>query len=759
MKIKKKLTAVFAILLMIVSFFAVAQFPVQAQLPHPIMVSPGDLVYTDVATGAPLAMGSGTPLPPMNVQLTNKYNGTLMGNLLIVGIFAIPANTSIGAPVPFNLSSYNVGFMYNPAVLKPISIYNVTPSGLLPPTVFQGTGKPASMTPGSVIHYFGKVTSYNVTLTTPGDYVTVNSPTPLLYVIFLIQYYGSSLIDFTWDPTGALDVGTALADQNGVITIGLAQDGNFKFQIHQVTISPGMSSYFGDDCSGEPYGPGDVITLTVSIKNTEPIHSWAINISYDPSIISVPSNAFVGEGSYFKMLQINNTFTVTPASPAGWIHVNCTALPGANRTGDGLLMYIAAALVNYGVSPLVITHFRAVDNSGSTIPNLELAHSLTDPTIGVQFEKIPIIAMIDNSTGYPLMGQPGTPGPGMWTYPAHNISETFTAAVYLLNTTQKVNSWKAGFTFNPRVLQVVSINDANYLPNSTWIPGTFNNTSGIVSSYSSVAAAGNYSTGPGALMYVTFHVIDYGVSEMGLTDSQVAWQTQLKDLNGKEIKTPSGLVFATDQYTEFEFRATVTAEAGGKDWYATIGETFSVNVTLNTMENITGWNVGFTFDPDVLNCTNVAHGNFLLSLSGSTTTRTYGSVDNINGIVTSHGEFYDDAVNNWTKGTGVLLTLTFEVVGYGKTNINISATTTVVVTDRDGEECVVTIVDGEVFARIPGDVSGDCKVGSADIILVGNALFSLPGDPNYNPFADVNGDGKIGSADIIVIGNHLFEQC
>jgi len=70
-----------------------------------------------------------------------------------------------------------------------------------------------------------------------------------------------------------------------------------------------------------------------------------------------------------------------------------------------------------------------------------------------------------------------------------------------------------------------------------------------------------------------------------------------------------------------------------------------------------------------------------------------------------------------------------------------------------------TLLDGKVYMRICGDVSGDDKVGAADIILVGNALFSNPGDPNYDPYADVNGDGKIGAADIIVIGDHLFEQC
>jgi len=68
-------------------------------------------------------------------------------------------------------------------------------------------------------------------------------------------------------------------------------------------------------------------------------------------------------------------------------------------------------------------------------------------------------------------------------------------------------------------------------------------------------------------------------------------------------------------------------------------------------------------------------------------------------------------------------------------------------------------VDGQVYVRIMGDVNGDDKVGAPDIIKVGDALFSLPGDPNHNPMADVNGDGKIGAPDIILIGGHLFETC
>jgi len=63
------------------------------------------------------------------------------------------------------------------------------------------------------------------------------------------------------------------------------------------------------------------------------------------------------------------------------------------------------------------------------------------------------------------------------------------------------------------------------------------------------------------------------------------------------------------------------------------------------------------------------------------------------------------------------------------------------------------------YVNIMGDVNNDNKVGAPDIIKVGDALFSLPGDPNYNVRADVNDDNKVGAPDIIKIGDHLFEPC
>jgi hypothetical protein len=65
-------------------------------------------------------------------------------------------------------------------------------------------------------------------------------------------------------------------------------------------------------------------------------------------------------------------------------------------------------------------------------------------------------------------------------------------------------------------------------------------------------------------------------------------------------------------------------------------------------------------------------------------------------------------------------------------------------------------VDASIYVRKLGDVSGDDNVDGGDQIMVGNALWSTPGDPTYNPYADVNMDCGIDGGDQIVVGNNLW---
>jgi len=58
-----------------------------------------------------------------------------------------------------------------------------------------------------------------------------------------------------------------------------------------------------------------------------------------------------------------------------------------------------------------------------------------------------------------------------------------------------------------------------------------------------------------------------------------------------------------------------------------------------------------------------------------------------------------------------------------------------------------------------GDVDLDGEVDGKDLIMVGNALWSVPGDAAYNPYADVNCDGSVDGGDRMIVANNLWEGC
>jgi hypothetical protein len=64
-----------------------------------------------------------------------------------------------------------------------------------------------------------------------------------------------------------------------------------------------------------------------------------------------------------------------------------------------------------------------------------------------------------------------------------------------------------------------------------------------------------------------------------------------------------------------------------------------------------------------------------------------------------------------------------------------------------------------IAVTIPGDINGDFKVDSGDLVLLAKAYASKPGDANWNPNADIYGSGSVGLIDLAILayyyGQHL----
>jgi hypothetical protein len=62
------------------------------------------------------------------------------------------------------------------------------------------------------------------------------------------------------------------------------------------------------------------------------------------------------------------------------------------------------------------------------------------------------------------------------------------------------------------------------------------------------------------------------------------------------------------------------------------------------------------------------------------------------------------------------------------------------------------LLGGLVYACEYADINKDHYVNLKDVIIVGAAYGSQPGDKNWNPAADLNNDGIVNLKDAVMIG-------
>jgi len=133
-----------------------------------------------------------------------------------------------------------------------------------------------------------------------------------------------------------------------------------------------------------------------------------------------------------------------------------------------------------------------------------------------------------------------------------------------------------------------------------------------------------------------------------------------------------------------------------------IGDTHKALIRIMTIHNVSSYKIGLRFDPHILECINFTEGPYLSAVG--TTTWTPGTIDNVNGTVTSHTCTLEAGKSQ--SGTGELAYVTFRVKNYGTTVIDLTDADgdpcECMVLDPDGMEISLAFVDGEITVREPG---------------------------------------------------------
>jgi len=98
------------------------------------------------------------------------------------------------------------------------------------------------------------------------------------------------------------------------------------------------------------------------------------------------------------------------------------------------------------------------------------------------------------------------------------------------------------------------------------------------------------------------------------------------------------------------------------------GTLFTVDIVVDHVENLWGYQFGLSFNPKVIQGVSVENGPFLGSAGGTVSMYPGHGFDNTEGTLGLFGACLNP-ISSLPTGGGVLATVTFEVVGYGKSSI------------------------------------------------------------------------------------------
>jgi 5-hydroxyisourate hydrolase-like protein (transthyretin family) len=243
-------------------------------------------------------------------------------------------------------------------------------------------------------------------------------------------------------------------------------------------------------------------------------------------------------------------------------------------------------------------------------------------------------------------------------------------------------------TWNPYVLKLESINKGTYMGTSgvVWIGNTTSNIDNVngllrngVGAYRSSAATGT----SGVLATLRFTVLgNTGTDNITLSDSTntaVLYQAASRGspvntiANNATITllptTPTGVISATQAGTTTSSWSIDTSQ---------IAEEVQVDINIDSAiaKTIWGWSVNVNWNPQVLRLTSVTKGDFLedgshgTSFIGSNPAQWDQDVGKVMGGIACADSASQFPVTSNTEG--VLASLTFEVVGYGTSDITLS---------------------------------------------------------------------------------------
>ncbi|MBE0511770.1 hypothetical protein IBX38_01830 [Candidatus Bathyarchaeota archaeon] len=275
---------------------------------------------------------------------------------------------------------------------------------------------------------------------------------------------------------------------------------------------------------------------------------------------------------------------------------------------------------------------------------------------------------------------------------------------------ENVYSWQFCLSWDPTVLEVQDVQEGFFLNQriyKTIFHAFVDNDAGNLTVVCVLKGEPRSSSarGDGTLATVTFYVKDTGYTALHLYDTMV--------LDYDILELPH-----TSEHGIFQYGARIPILRVDLPTVAdplTPGSTLDANITIVDVANLYSWMICLSWDPTVLNATNIQEGPFL-SQEGAQTTAfdvTYPEA----GTVCVNCTLVDDPIVT-AGGNGTLATIIFSVEHYGDTILDLHNTTLL---DNNLMEILHLSEDG-YFTNVMGDIAVKSIEASIYNVTVGDTV-------------------------------------
>jgi len=231
--------------------------------------------------------------------------------------------------------------------------------------------------------------------------------------------------------------------------------------------------------------------------------------------------------------------------------------------------------------------------------------------------------------------------------------------------------------FEPTIIKAMKVELGDFFPPEAIISKEINNETGYVWFSAALPPSEPPRSGNETLAKVTFHVEGLGQSNLHLYD------TILTDDFGQPLPHVTA-----DGYFNNVLLAKLYVEPP-KVINATLvpPKTFNINVTLDDVENLYGYEFNMSYNPTILTCISIN----IQEVLGEPNFDPVFTVNNIKGFIWVKVTYYPPADPITTYSPVTLVILTFRVKGYGATDLDLHDTT---LSDNLGNPITHEVEDG-----------------------------------------------------------------